>query len=298
MGDNLTGRVAAGFNAGRDLTAEEQAEAEEAAERAAELAQAVAADRAARAPRGIVAALADVMAEVRGVGKDEFHNSPGAKFKFRGIDAVVNAVGPALRMHGVIVVPELITINQRDVLTSGGKPSRETTVLVRYTFYGPDGSKIECITPGEAMDSSDKGTAKAMSVAFRIALLQALCLPTDDRDPDADAPQREAPAPTLAPDVQLRADLAAYAREKKINLGKIAQAFALIHGEPLGVCEDLVKLVGFFDALRDDADTLLGIVDQQAEDTMKRELGANPVDGENNDQTALDMDDGREGDDR
>lgn len=142
----------------------------------------------------VVEALASVMEEVRGVGKDGFHDAPGAKFKFRGIDAVVNAVGPALRKHRVVVVPQLVSIDHRDVLTSGGKNARETCVVVKYVWTGPDNSTLETVVPGEAMDSGDKGTAKAMSVAFRIALLQALCLPTDDTDPDATSYERAAPA--------------------------------------------------------------------------------------------------------
>jgi hypothetical protein len=136
-------------------------------------------------------ALAAVMAEVQGVGKHDEHKAPGAHFKFRGIDAVVNAAGPALRKHRVVVVPQLQSVERRDVTTSGGKASRETTVLVKYVWIGPDGSTIESIVPGEAMDNGDKGTAKAMSVAFRIALLQCLSLPTDDPDPDSQSYERE-----------------------------------------------------------------------------------------------------------
>jgi len=47
----------------------------------------------------------------------------------------------------------------------------------------------------ESMDSGDKATAKAMSVAYRTALLQTLCLPTDDVDPDAETYVRSEPAP-------------------------------------------------------------------------------------------------------
>lgn len=141
----------------------------------------------------VVEALAAVMEDVRAVGKDGYHDAPGAKFRFRGVDAVVNAASPALRKHHVIVTPQLVSIDRRDVQTSGGKASRETTVVVKYVWTGPDGSTLDTIVPGEAMDSGDKGTAKAMSVAFRIALLQALCLPTDDADPDSHHYEREMP---------------------------------------------------------------------------------------------------------
>lgn len=141
----------------------------------------------------VVEALTRVMAAVSPVGKDG-HNSQ-QNYKFRGIDAVVNEVAPKLREHGVIVLPEVLAANYRDVQTSSGKPSRECTVKVRYRFYGPAGDCIDVIVPGESMDFGDKGTAKAMSVAFRIALLQALCIPTGDADPDSQSYERaSAPA--------------------------------------------------------------------------------------------------------
>jgi hypothetical protein len=59
-------------------------------------------------------------------------------------------------------------------------------VTVRYRFVGPGGDALETVVAAEAMDAGDKATSKAMSVAFRTALLQALALPTDDKDPDQD----------------------------------------------------------------------------------------------------------------
>lgn len=134
-------------------------------------------------------ALSRVMADVQAVGKGDRNREQG--YDFRGIDAVVNAVGPRLREHGVLVVPELIESAWRDVRTSRDKPARECTVKVRFRFYGPAGDFIDAVTPGESMDFGDKGAAKAMSVAFRIALLQALCIPTHEPDPDGSSYERD-----------------------------------------------------------------------------------------------------------
>jgi hypothetical protein len=136
----------------------------------------------------VVEALSKVMDAVQAVKKGQ--RNPEHGYVFRGIDAVVNAVGPELRKHGVLVMPVLENASYRDVTTSRGKPSRECTVQVRYRFYGPAGDFIEAVTPGESMDHGDKGTAKAMSVAYRIALLQALCIPTDDPEPDSQTYER------------------------------------------------------------------------------------------------------------
>lgn len=134
----------------------------------------------------VVQALSAVMADVRSVAKKQKNTSQGGGFLFRGIDAVVNAVGPALRTHGVVVTPSLDQIDRREGRTSKGGTLNYVAVIVTYTFTGPAGDTMTATVPGEAFDSGDKATAKAMSVAFRTCLLQALTLPTDEADPDAD----------------------------------------------------------------------------------------------------------------
>lgn len=140
----------------------------------------------------IVEALSAVMGDVRAVGKDSVNQQQ--HFNFRGIDAVVNAVSPVLRKHGVVVTPEVTMYEHGTVQVGNNRTSMgHVRVIVKYTFTGPAGDSIACSTPGEAMDSGDKATAKAMSVAFRTALLQALSLPTTDIDPDAQTYERSAP---------------------------------------------------------------------------------------------------------
>lgn len=135
-------------------------------------------------------AWADVMADVRELGKNQRHDAPGAKFMFRGVDDTMNAVGPVLRKHRVSVVPTNVELRHRDVQTSSGKPSREATVVVQYAIHGPAGDSMPGGSAGEAMDSGDKGTAKAMAVALRVFLIQSLCLPTHDTDPDHESYER------------------------------------------------------------------------------------------------------------
>lgn len=132
----------------------------------------------------IYAELAGVMADLRAVGKGDFNQHQG--FKFRGIDAVVNAVGPVLRDHRVIVFPIL---REREYVVlpaaNSGKSMIVCRLVVTYRFATVDGSSIDTTVAAEAFDYGDKATPKAMSVAFRIALLQALALPTDEPDPDS-----------------------------------------------------------------------------------------------------------------
>lgn len=165
----------------------------------------------------IYAAFSAAMEEVQAVRKEGFNDSQ--RYNFRGVDQVVNAVGPIFRKHHIIPVPHHCVAEYRDVLTSTGKPTREVTTTCTYRFYGPAGDYIEAVVPGESLDSGDKGTAKAMSVAYRIVLLQSLCIPTDDRDPDQDSYERSTPAP-VDPVVEARV---AVAEAWKANRGEFDQ---------------------------------------------------------------------------
>lgn len=138
----------------------------------------------------IYKAMTEVMRSVGAVGKDGVNQHQ--KFNFRGIDGVLNAVGPALREHSVVVTPELISADYEHVTTAGGKPSTACRVVVSYVFYAQDGSKIATTVAAESWDTGDKAMAKAMSVAFRTALIQSLALPTDEPDPDEFTYTREA----------------------------------------------------------------------------------------------------------
>ena len=138
----------------------------------------------------IYADLAKVMRSVDHVGKGDFNSHQ--TFNFRGIDGVLNAVGPALREHNVVVYPRLHDVAYEEVKTSGGKASTACRVVVDYVFASVDGSTVETRVAAESWDTGDKAMPKAMSVAMRTALIQALALPTDEPDPDSFTYTREA----------------------------------------------------------------------------------------------------------
>lgn len=127
-------------------------------------------------------ALNRVMNEVRAVGKDGTNSFD--KYNFRGIDGVLNHVGPALRNHGVIAVPRVEEAQFGSTTTGKGAVMSTTNVKMVVRWYGPAGDYFESITWGSAFDRGDKSTAKAHSVAFRTALIQTLALPTQEPDPD------------------------------------------------------------------------------------------------------------------
>lgn len=136
-------------------------------------------------------ALNKVMGDVQAVKKDS--KNQAQRFNFRGIDAVMNAVGPALRKHGVTILPEDVDVHRSNGTTANGKQTAEVVVKVTYRVYGPGGDSIHGKVAAEAMDFGDKAIAKAMSVAYRTFLLQSLTIPTDEPDPDGESFERGVP---------------------------------------------------------------------------------------------------------
>lgn len=128
-----------------------------------------------------------VMEDVGAVDKGGYNSAQ--KFNFRGVDQVTNAVAPALRANGVVVAPLAVVADYRDSVNGKGTAVVEVRGTVTYRWTGPEGDFFDVTVASEARDFADKATAKFMSVAFRICLLQTLALPTDDPDPDSEYPE-------------------------------------------------------------------------------------------------------------
>jgi hypothetical protein len=132
-------------------------------------------------------AISNVMSDLakNGIGKDRKNQQQG--YAFRGIDDVYNSLSSIMSNHGLVVLPR---VNGRECVerqTKNGGTLFYVTVDVEYDFVcAEDGSKHTVRTFGEAMDSADKATNKAMSAAYKYAAIQAFCIPTEG-DNDADA---------------------------------------------------------------------------------------------------------------
>ena len=135
----------------------------------------------------IYEAISRCMEEIGAVGKDAVNKQQG--FKYRGVDAVMNAINPALVKNHVFIVPEVLEQQRQERTTSKGAVLIYSICRIKYTFYAEDGSSIEAVTVGEGMDSGDKATNKAMAIAFKYACFQVFCIPTEEmKDPDGETP--------------------------------------------------------------------------------------------------------------
>lgn len=176
-----------------------------------------------------------VRKEVRAIAKGEQYNGGGTRFNFRGVDTVVNTFGPVTLKHGVNVLPTRVDAEYRDTTTSKGNKMRECTVRVSWLIVGPKGDTLALQTQGEALDSADKGTAKAQSVALRVLLLTGGLTPTHDKDPDASHVERGEnpirPAATYLDEICNPQTSAGRLRQIHHELGSTRQLGALVTNE-------------------------------------------------------------------
>lgn len=134
--------------------------------------------------------MVDVMNDVLEIGKSSRNTQQG--FEFRGIEDVINVVGPLLRKHRVVITPfQIKDVAKERYETKSGTAMVNAMVTIIWHFTGPAGDIMAAETIGEAADSGDKALAKAQSVAYRIVLEKSFSIPTKGQtDPDSESHER------------------------------------------------------------------------------------------------------------
>lgn len=128
-----------------------------------------------------------VQAELARTGVAKDSENTFDKYKFRGIDAIYNAISPLLAKHGLCILPRMMSRVCEERQSQKGGALFYVTVEAEFDFVAAeDGSKHTVRTFGEAMDRGDKATNKAMSAAYKYAAFQTFAIPTE-ADNDADA---------------------------------------------------------------------------------------------------------------
>lgn len=147
----------------------------------------------------IFGAISAVMGEIDAVGKNKKNAQQG--YSYRGIDDVYLAVNAAMVKHGVFTVPKVLDMKREEKPSRNGGTLFTTVLTMEYTFYAVDGSHVQVVVIGEGMDSGDKASNKAMSVAQKYAFIQIFSIPTEDpKDPEIDSPEpRFVPKQTQSP---------------------------------------------------------------------------------------------------
>lgn len=140
---------------------------------------------------GLIPKVAKDIGAIRKEGQNEQQG-----YQFRGIDDIYQEAQSAFIAHGIFSVPRVLDMKREERKTKSGGTLLYTVLTVKYTFYAPDGSSVECITMGEAMDSGDKSCNKAMSAAHKYAILQVFTIPTKEPK-DTESETHEVAAKTI-----------------------------------------------------------------------------------------------------
>ena len=131
----------------------------------------------------------NIYQRILGVMKDiDYIEKGSAKvngmYRFVSHDAVTAKLHPALVKHGIVVIPSVEELKQE---------GNRTMVKLRVVFCNVDNPTEGIVTfhygygiDGNEKGPGDKGIGKAVSYAFKYALLKTFCLETGD-DPDNDA---------------------------------------------------------------------------------------------------------------
>jgi hypothetical protein len=157
---------------------------------------------------------------VDGIGKARSNQQQG--YNFRGIDDVYNAMAPLLAKHGLCILPRVTSRECVERTNAKGTALFYVTVAVDFDFVcAEDQSRHTVTTYGEAMDSGDKATNKAMSAAYKYACMQAFSIPTEG-DNDADAHTHEVKAIDRTLVMKVQRNIAEHVAEQR-DLGALQE---------------------------------------------------------------------------
>lgn len=117
-----------------------------------------------------------VMADIHYIQKSE--KLVANQYRFVSHDQVTAAIHPLLVKHGIVIIPTVKELKQEG--------NRSHVILGCCFFNVDDPTQVfEVLSHGFGVDSSDKGPGKAVSYAYKYALLKVFALETGD-DPDED----------------------------------------------------------------------------------------------------------------
>jgi hypothetical protein len=146
----------------------------------------------------VVECLANVMGELPAIGKDHHASQAQGGYAYRGIEAITKSAAPLFAKYGIVFVPQVLSCEIREI-TVNGKPWTDTILTVRYRICGPGGDYLEATVVGIGRDNADKGANKALTQAFKYALIQTLCIADAKDDNDGVHDVRDADLPPAEP---------------------------------------------------------------------------------------------------
>ena len=172
-----------------------------------------------------------VMGEVQWVAKAD-RTTSGSQYSYRGVDRVVDSVAPAIRKHGVIVMPVKVTADYTVIQTKSGSAMNYCRAKVAFAIFGPRGDVLSApndagvMVPllgeaiGEGFDTGDKSSMKAQSVALREFYIKALAIPVTRPAADPERGEQHEIAGPRAPSAE---EYAAEILDERTSVARLQQ---------------------------------------------------------------------------
>lgn len=161
-----------------------------------------------------------IMADIEHIGKDRKNQSQG--YNFRGIDDMYNSLHSHFAKHKVFYTSTVIEQRREERASKNGGTMFYVILTVKFTFYAEDGSCVDSVTVGEAMDSGDKASNKAMSTALKYALMQLLLIPTvEEKDTEITSPEVKPKQPSKSEKVEQAKKVATVNQELEVLMDTI-----------------------------------------------------------------------------
>jgi hypothetical protein len=136
-----------------------------------------------------------ISAELALAAIPKLHRNERDDYLYRSIDDVLNRLSPLLAKHKLCILPRVLDRTAVERAGDGDLLLINVTLKVAFDLVSiTDGSSHTIETFGEALDPSDKATAKAMSSAYKHAMLQLFCVPVAQIE-DADRSSRRLKRP-------------------------------------------------------------------------------------------------------
>ena len=122
-------------------------------------------------------------------GIAKLHRNARDDYPYRSIDDILNRLSPLLAKHRLCVLPRVLERTLVDRLGEADQLLVSVTLKVAFELVSTSDASMHIVEAyGEALDPGDKATAKAMSSAYKAAMLQTFCVPVAQIDePDADS---------------------------------------------------------------------------------------------------------------
>ena len=123
------------------------------------------------------------------------HTNVRDQYQYRSIDDLLNRLGPLLARYRLCILPRVLERTATEQRGDGDVLLTAVAVRVAYELVScRDGSSHIIEAVGEALDAGDKATAKALSSAYKSAMLHAFCVPVAGEDGDASSHRLQLPA--------------------------------------------------------------------------------------------------------